>query len=320
MMEKDARGNALVLALTYSEETEHSQRSARTFDYKDVQHLMWNLRSDIAYKLGRTAALSFIAAGERGERENRCHWHVVLFSDLDLTRFGKWSAPWGPVSARSEIITPPGVKPAWRRGWSHWGHGFVTVQEPDYGGMRYALAYALKDQFSIRKGEGHGREIRSETFATGYFVPSKKPPIGALWVDRYVEQCRAAGIVPPSKRLTVPGLDRPFWPTGRLADRLLAGLASVNAEILERTGRPGTGWTSLLAEARENENDLETLGVPVEQAEQRPDEQSATFGLRVDEKHLTGRRVKARADRQAGYRRHRETADAQAEARELGKH
>lgn len=286
MMERETMGHALVLALTYNEETEESRRSARVFDYTDVQNLLKNIRRQVEYHLGRTSAVSFIAAGEKGERFNRCHWHLVLFSEVDLTTIGKWSAPWGPVSGRSEIITPPHAKPAWRRGWSLWPQGFVTVQEPDYSGMRYALAYALKDQFNGRNAEFTARQAKSETFAQGYLVMSKKPAIGARWIDAYVEKCRAAGVVPPSKRVKVDGVDKPWWPSGLLAQRLLAGLAAVNREVFEATGQNGAGWSTLLHEVRDSDDDLETLGVigHGEEIEEKPVDRDALFGLRSEEK------------------------------------
>lgn len=283
MMEKESLGQAVVLALSYSEETEHSRRSARVFDYKDVQELLWRVRRGVAYHLKRTGVVSFIAAGEQGERNGRCHWHIVIFSEVDVLGLGKWSAPYGPCSDRSEIITPDG-KPARRRLWSLWPHGQVVVQEPDYGGMRYALAYALKDQFNVRNSVGTMREAKSEVFATGYLGMSKKPPIGARWIDAYVDRCRVAGVVPPTRQITVDGLERPFWPTGLLAERLLAGLASVNSEIRAATGADGAGWSTLLHEARLSDSDLETLGViGVEENEEKDDSQRADIGIRVED-------------------------------------
>lgn len=265
MMEKDTSPACLVLALTYSEDTEHSRRSARMFDYSDVSSFLKRLRRQMDYHLNAKGALSFIAAGEQGDRYKRCHWHLVLFGQVDFLTLGEWKAPWGVVTQRQDIVSPRpvGGEPAtvWRRNWSLWPHGFVTVQEPDYGGMRYAMAYALKDQFNVRNSAGTARQGRAEVFGTGYLVMSKKPPIGAAFVDRYVSDCAARGIVPPTRKLVVPGVERPWWPTGMIAERLLSGLAVVNAGIKEQTGRDAAGWSSLRYEARDSEDDLERLGV-----------------------------------------------------------
>jgi len=297
MMEREIMGHALVIALTYSDDTHHSRRSAAVFDYKDVQDLMRNIRRQVEYHLKRTSAVSFIAAGEQGERKGRCHWHLILFSEVDLTGIGKWGAPFGksqpgdwraclqPVVGSSEIITPDGAKEPWRRGWSLWPHGFVTVQRPDYGGMRYAMAYALKDQFNVLNSQGTGRQAKVETFGAGYLVMSKKPPIGARWIDAYIEKCRAGGFVPPTSALSIDGLTRPYWPHGLLKDRLLSGLATVNAEILEQTGANAAGWSTLLHENRDSADNLETLGViGGEEIEEKPKDKDATFGLRLEDK------------------------------------
>lgn len=321
MMEKESMGHALVVALTYSERTEHSRRSAQMFDYKDVQDLIRNLRRQVDYHFDRRSVVSFIAAGEKGDRTDRCHWHLVLFSEVDLTQIGKWSAPWGRVHARSEIITPDGEE-ARRRDWSLWDHGFVTVQEPDYGGMRYALAYALKDQFNVRNAMKSGRALKAETFGTGYLVMSKKPPIGARWVDAYVDRCRAAGVVPPTRKLKVEGLDKPFWPSGFLSERLLSGLVQVNAEVLEATGKPALGWSTLLHETRESEKLREILGVPLEQEEEeKPDDRSATHGLRLDERHRFAGWQAARERwhaREEAARQHRQASSDEARAERSG--
>lgn len=256
--------HTFVLALSYSEDTEHSRRSARMFDYQDVSDFLKRLRRSMDYHLNAKGALSFVAAGEQGDRFKRCHWHVVLFAQVDFLRLGEWKAPWGVVTERSDIVSPKPTgadSPVWRRNWSLWDHGFVTVQEPDYGGMRYAMAYALKDQFNVRNSAHTARQGKAEVFGTGYLAMSKKPPIGARFIDAYVQQCADGGFVPPTRKLRVPGVERPFWPSGMLADRLLEGLAAVNAGIKDRTGADAAGWSSLLYEARESEADLERLGV-----------------------------------------------------------
>lgn len=274
-MEKATSKECLVLALTYNEETEHSRRSARMFDYKDVSDFIKRLRDQIDYHLGSKGAFSFIACGEQGDRYKRCHWHVVLFSEVDLLTIGKWSAPWGVVTDRADIVSPKaeGGNPAsvWRRVWSQWPFGFVTVQEPDYAGMHYAMSYALKDQFNVRNAEGTARQGKAEVFGTGYFGVSKKPFIGSRFVDRYLLDCRQRGVVPPTRKLSIEGLDYPWFPSGKVAKALLDGFADINREICEKTGRNAAGWSTLLYEARESEADLERLGFDDGEKEQGAD-------------------------------------------------
>lgn len=258
MAEKAMNPQTFVVALTYNNETERSRRGAAMFQYQDVQDLMRRLRRQIDYHTGKTSALSYIACGEKGDRFGRCHWHVVIFSEVDFLQIGEWHGPAGRVYGRENIISPVLGDP-WRRSWSMWPHGFVTVQEPDYGGMRYAMAYALKDQFNVRNAEGTARQAGAEVFGTGEFRMSKKPPIGARFIDAYIEECRAGGFVPPTSKIRVPECKFPWFPTGHLRERLLLGLAEVNAGIFERTGANAAGWSTLLHENRENARDMEWL-------------------------------------------------------------
>lgn len=261
MMEKASFPHAFAMTLTYNGESNTSRLGAQTFIYRHVIDLNKRLRRAIEYHLGvKASAFSFMVAGEFGSRFKRCHWHMIVFSEVDLCKVGTWIDHQGrTVSAFDDIVSPTGK--GYNRTWSLWPHGFVAVQVPDFGGMRYALAYALKDQFNSRNAEGTAREHKADPFAVGMFRMSKKPPIGQRFVDRYLDECRAAGIVPPSRRLVIPEVKFPFFPTGVLADRLLAGFADINASVRAATGKDAAGWSSLVYESRLSERDLELLGV-----------------------------------------------------------
>lgn len=286
--------HTFVVALTYNEDTEHNRRSARVFDYRDVSDFIKRLRRQMEYHLKAVAALSFIAAGEQGDRHNRCHWHVVLFGAVDFLKLGEWRAPWGVVTESKDIVSPVGIAEPWRRSWSLWPHGFVTVQEPDYGGMHYAMAYALKDQFNVRNAEGTGREAKAEVFGTGYLSMSKQPAIGARFIDAYLAQCDAANIVPPSRKLTVPEVRWPWWPSGVLRSQLLEGLAAINRRINEETGADGAGWSSLVHEARLSEDDLELLGVYDGEERETPEDQWRQLLAEHRDNETTAKRAQTR--------------------------
>lgn len=259
MAEKAMHPQTLVVALTYSDETQFTRDGARFFRYNDVRLFLAALRDAIKQKTGKVAALRFIACGEQGSRNGRVHWHIVLFSDVDLLTIGKFSALWGPVTERKDIIAPVGVDMP--RQWSMWPHGFVQVQEPNEGGMHYAMSYALKDQFNVRNASGSARISKAEAFATGLFRPSKSPPIGAPWVDEQIYDMYARRYVMPKLHFQVPGLSGYWWPSGPLRKRLLEGMRRVNNSIIAETGRNAAQWSSLLHQVRENEGDLEALGI-----------------------------------------------------------
>lgn len=263
MAEKAMSPHTFLLALTYNDETERSRRGASVFQYKDVQDFLRNVRRQIDYHLKRTGTLSYIACGEQGDRFKRCHWHVVLFGEVDFLSLGEWAAPWGKVTKRSDIISPVLGDP-WRRTWSLWPHGFVTVQEPDHGGMRYAMAYALKDQFAYLKSEQTSRVARGDVFACGEFMMSKRPAIGARFINAQLAEWAKRGLVPPSCKLYVPEMPRPWWPVGILRTQLLEGIAAINRDVRAATGRDGAGWSSLLNECRLSDHDLEVLSYGVD--------------------------------------------------------
>lgn len=259
MGEKSCHLFTFVVALTYSDATQFTRDGARFFRYDDVRLFMARLRDAIKQDTGKVAALRFLAAGEQGSRNGRCHWHVVLFSDVDLITIGKWRAPWGEVTEPKDIIAPVGVDMP--RDWTMWPHGFVQVQIPDEGGMHYALSYALKDQFNSMNARHDKRVSKSEAFATGIFRMSKAPPIGADFVDWLIYEAYVFGYVYPDLQLQVPDFRGYWYPSGALRKRFLQGMRRVNASLVAQYGRNAGQWRTLVYNVRENEGDLEALGM-----------------------------------------------------------
>lgn len=258
MAERSMSRETFAVTLTYADDTQYQRDGAAMFRYADIKLFLANLRRAIEYRTGQTAAVRFIAAGEQGDREGRCHWHMLLFSAVDLLSLGTFEAPWGVVTRRQDIISPFG-KPPRRRRWSMWPHGLVVVQEPDEDGITYAVTYALKDQFTAEKSEGTMREAKVETFATGMFKMSKRPPIGAPFIDELLVKLRAEGNVLPAVRVSVPDSKMYWAPSGTLRKRLLAGMKAINDECHERHGRPAPQWNSLVASCKDRLGDMEIL-------------------------------------------------------------
>lgn len=274
MAEKAMHPQTFVVALTYSEGTQFTRDGARFFRYKDVRLFLARLRDAIKQATGKVAALRFIAAGEQGSRKGRCHWHVVLYSDVDLLSIGEFGAPWGVVTEREHIVAKVGVDMP--RSWSMWPHGFVQVQEPDEGGMHYALSYALKDQFSIANSRGTMREGRVEEFSTGVFRPSKSPPIGASFIDETIYRMYQGGYVIPKLMLQVPNMRGEWYVSGVLRKRLLQGIRRVNNSLVAQYGRNAGQWSSLVHQVKDSEGDLEALGLNME-----PEDEEETIETKI---------------------------------------
>lgn len=256
MAEKTLHKHTLAITLTYGDETEHQRDGAAMFRYEDVRLLLARLRRHIYYHTGKNSSIRYLAAGEQGDRKRRCHWHMVIYTDADLTQVGEWLAPWGVVTKRHEIIS--GNRPL-RRHWSFWPHGFVVVQEPDEGGIKYALSYALKDQFATDKAQGTTRQSTSENLATGMFRMSKKPPIGWPFVQELLERLGKDNNIPPKLVITIPDTKLYWYPRGTIRRLFLEAIRLANETIVARTGRNAAQWTTLLHNCADNDSDMEIL-------------------------------------------------------------
>lgn len=259
MAEKSVAKYTLSFTLTYAAETLHQRDGAVAFRYRDVRLLMASLRRHVEYHHGKTANISFICAGEIGSINQRVHWHLILFSDVDLLDVGKWQHfhTKKPALTRDEKFTVGRRKV--RLTWSMWKHGLVTVQEPDQWGIEYAIAYVLKDQFGMHKAKGTMRETKSETHAAGLFRMSKRPPIGSRWLMAKLGRLLEMRAVPPSLNLKVDGYTGYWYPTGFNRLTLLRGLYNINRLCLDETGRDAPQWSTLLSGVDPKTKDWEAL-------------------------------------------------------------
>lgn len=294
MAEKALHPHCAVVALTYADDTQLGRDGAAMFAYADVRLFLARLRRAAAYiakkeKWNVVPYVRFLAAGEQGSRFGRCHWHLILYTNFDLVRLGQFRLRGKLVAHRRDMLTVGKRKR--RLNWSLWEHGFMTLQEPDEGGMAYVLSYCLKDQFTEEKSEGTMREASSENFATGLFRMSKRPAIGEDWLMRKLESLLEKGSVLPSLQLKVPEASGYWQPNGSFRKKLLWGLVALNRRILWATGAHAPQWTSLLASCAGVPADLELLN-------------GETFRQKADE--LTGGDLERSARIDAGETRTRE--------------
>lgn len=258
MAEKAMWPHTLCVALTYNNDTQENRDAAAMFNYSDVRSFLWRLTAAVRYKK-RGARVRFICAGEQGDRNARCHWHLIFYSDVDLTQIGTFTRFGKQVTERAKMMTVG--KRKIRLDWDKWGKGYVTLQEPDQGGMNYVLSYCLKDQFVAEKSEGTMREAKSENFATGLFRMSKRPSIGETWLMRKLEGLEASGSVLPSLQIKIPDMSGYWHPNGTFREKALWGLVALNQRIVWATGANAPQWAALLASCKDNPSDLEILNV-----------------------------------------------------------
>lgn len=300
MAERSLAKHTFSVTLTYSDDTEESRAGAAMFRYGDVSDFLKRLRRTLQYHFGfDVGAVRFVACGEQGDRTQRCHWHILLFSSVDLCGVGRWSY-YGErrhvaVTARSDIVTqagPSAVKR--RRAWSLWPHGFVVVQEPDLGGVKYAITYALKDQYRVDKSAGFNREAKSETLAAGYFRMSKNPPIGQDYLDSRIWSLFERGAVLPDVKLSVPDMDKPWFPRGAMRKRFLTGMRRINNSCMVHEGRPAPQWSTLIANCADRASDLEVL------IDEQEEEESAEFVIAKGAREADGESRATKIRRRCG--------------------
>lgn len=268
MAERSMSAFCYAVTLTYSDASQSSRDGAEAFRYSDVRAWLKRMRAAIFRQTGENRSLRFIACGERGSRRGRVHWHVVLFSAYDLTLLGEWRRN-GAVY-HGPVVDNRGQN---RLDWSLWPHGFVVFQEPDQGGLRYVLKYAVKDQFSARKSADTGRFDVSERFAASYFRMSKAPPIGHEFFWGRVRALVERGQFPVDLRFRVDGLDGYWFPDKMFRFDLLRYLAQSVPVIEAAFGCVPPQLGAFVASLSERDQEVwnELTASPADPAEEEDD-------------------------------------------------
>jgi hypothetical protein len=294
MAEKSCHPYTSCVTLTYSDETQETRDAAAMFAYADIRLFLAKLRDAARYaaktqRWNFVPYVRFLCAGEQGDRYGRCHWHLILYTNFDLSLLGKFRLSGKLVSHRRDMLTIGKRKR--RLNWSLWEHGYMTLQEPDEAGMAYVLSYCLKDQFTAEKSVGTMRESKVENFATGLFRMSKRPAIGEEWLYTKLENLLARGSVLPSVQLRIPDMSGYYHPSGPFMEKLLWGLVALNRRIAWATGANAPQWPSLLASCAEIPSYMEIL--------------NGSFEEQIEEYSASGLERRARFD--AGEKATRET-------------
>lgn len=286
MAERSTSAETFAVTLTYNEETQENQDAARVFEYRHVKNLFKRLRKEIKQKTGQTGLVRYVVAGELGSKFGRCHWHAVIFSNVDLlslgtfTRFGSGK----PVTTRGAKITHGKYKK--RLNWSMWPHGHCLFQEPDQYGIDYAISYALKDQFNVRSSRNTMRETRVDTFSAGLFRMSKVPPIGFQFLNDYLARIFAKGGVPTSMAIRVPEFSHPWYPTGFLRQHMLRRIYIANQLIIAKTGQRAPQWGALINSVEQDGKDWEGLIYGEEKIEEEELEEYWQLGVLLRTKEI----------------------------------
>jgi hypothetical protein len=255
MMEKTFWKFTTVLCLTYSDDTLESRDGAAMFNYAHVSAFLKLVRIHL-HRHAPGEKLRFLCAGEQGSRNGRCHWHLVIYSNVRLTDLGVCRRMLGRKLSETKdpkLLYTVG-KHEIRVTWDNWPYGFVTFQEGDVGGLHYVLSYVLKERFSVQSAKGTARYTKSEPNATGRFNMSKRPAIGERFVWDKFNDWIARRVCPTKLDWEIPDMPGFYHPSGRFRRLILAGLHSMNKMHRWRTGADLPGWSTLCATYLHNLN------------------------------------------------------------------
>ena len=299
MMEKTLHPHCLVLGMTYDDTTQQNRDAAAMFQYSDVRSFLHRVRAAVRYA-DPEGIVRFICAGEQGDRNGRCHWHMIIYSSVDLCSLGTVqrlnNGQRVTVTDRADMLTSGNKK--LRLNWSLWPHGYVTFQEPDQGGMNYVLSYCLKDQFTEQKSHETKRQAKVENFATGLFRMSKRPAIGEPWLWQKFQALEEKGSVLPSLNFKIEGFHGYYQPSGSFREKVLWSLVALNQRIVWATGANAPQWPSLLSSLEDSPPNLEVLNGP--SSEQISNTVSFEHELEVKQREHAGNYARRQFARSCG--------------------
>lgn len=240
LAEADTAFHSFQIELTYRNNDDGTAPAgAVAFQYRDVQLFMKLLRETYFKKYEVRGEIRYIVAGEKGSKNGRAHWHLLLYSNKPIHTLGDWS----DIMGRPQ----PGMRYATNMHWSIWPHGFVYVQRLSQKSVSYSIKYAIKDRLTSLKSQGTMNESRSETYAASLFRMSKKPPVGWTYLERICEDWRDRRVVPVTLDIKIPGYSSYWYPRGKFREYLLQQLHDINLTHQEEYGSDCPQWAALLA-------------------------------------------------------------------------
>lgn len=149
------------LTLTYNPE---NMPEGETLVKKHLQDFMKRLRGRLEYHHG--VEIRFFAAGEYGDKNDRPHYHVLIFGwDFPDKTFFKTSVK-GARLYRSALLE------------ELWPYGFSSIGALNYQSAKYAAGYCRKKITGKAAADHYGE--REPEFA----IFSKHPKIGDAWYQQ----------------------------------------------------------------------------------------------------------------------------------------
>lgn len=158
-LEKQMRDaeNCYFVTLTY-ETTPKTKNCLSTLDYVDVQRFLKRLRQ-IQIRRGYKEKVSYYCACEYGSSRQRPHYHLIMFNVL----------PDCITDAVYESYTRDGVPIGYVNPQTGARLGYVDIQKPKGGAVRYTLKYIAKDKrIPMFLGDDRVKEKSAMSKALGF--------------------------------------------------------------------------------------------------------------------------------------------------------
>lgn len=166
--------NSVMVTLTYDEEHLPGDRLLR---HSDFQKFMKKLRRRSGEKL------SYFMCGEYGGQTGRPHYHALLFGEDFRDRYQIRTSDQQDLSCSYELD-------------EIWPHGRATVDDMNYGTVRYVTGYLSKKVNANGNFTGPLAELRNEhtgeltikPLQPEYRAMSRNPGLGRHWIERNFER------------------------------------------------------------------------------------------------------------------------------------
>lgn len=140
--------------------------------------------------------IRFFMCGEYGDRDERPHYHFLLFNWSFPDRY-EWCSSKGNTIYRSKMLE------------SIWRHGFSWIGDVTWQSAAYVARYSMKKVNGANALDKYVRNVDPDTgecdiLEPEYVCMSRRPGIGRDWYDRYGQDCRKDFLTHDGRKHRVP--------------------------------------------------------------------------------------------------------------------
>lgn len=147
--------------------------------------------------------MSYYMCGEYGERDERPHYHFLLFG-FDFRDKYEWSR-----SGEYPIYRSPSLDGEGSELPALWPHGFAWIGSVTFESCAYVARYVMKKLNGEMAFDRYVKAVDPETgevdmIEPEYVAMSRRPPIGARWLSRFKGDCRKDYLTHAGQLYSIP--------------------------------------------------------------------------------------------------------------------